>query len=470
VHPEPAPGNEPGTASDAAGAPDARPPAHEHWRTGAGFVLAMLGSAVGLGNIWRFSYLVGDNGGAAFLLVYLLTIVVVGLPLLLAEMAIGKAAQRSPHAAFATIAPGDRWAGIGWLSVATPFVTLSYYSVVTGWTLKYLAVFTLSGVDAGATAGRFAEFISRPLEPLAWHLLAMAIAAVIVVRGVRQGIERWNRVLMPGLLLLMLVLVVYSASLSGARAGYSFLLRPDWQQLADPRLYVAALGQAFFSIGLAMGAIITYGSYLPRGARLPGSAAKIAIGDTGIALLAGLVIFPAVFTLGVSPTEGPTLAFVTLPQLFAQMPGGRFVGIAFFALLAIAAITSAVSILEVPVAAPMQSRGTTRRRAAPAVAAAAFVLGIPAALGYGALADLRVPAGAGDGLPMLDAFDALVSNLLLPLNGLAIALFVGWRWRRADAITAAGLGPRAGRAWHETIRFVLPVLIAIVLLGALGVF
>ena len=460
----------------------------EHWGSRAGFVFAMIGSAVGLGNIWRFPYLAGESGGGAFLVAYLLMLVAIGMPLLIAELVIGQQSQRAPIEAFARLAdpegsapaataPAIRSATrrLGWLSVLGAFVGLSYYTVLTGWVLKYLAVF--AGVATGVWIPNeaswqvgFERFIARPLEPLLWHLAAMALTVVIVSRGVRRGIEAANRLLMPMLAVGMLGLAAYAGTLPGAAAGWSFLFRPEWSRLADAQVWIAALGQAFFSLGLASGVIITYGSYLRPGSPTAVPAGQIIAGDTLISLLAGLVVFPAVFTLGIDPTQGPTLTFVTLPDLFGRIPGGLVAGMAFFALLASAAITSAVSLLEVPVAALMQARRWPRVPATLAVGGAATLVGIPTSLGYGPLSGWTLPVGPGGSpLPLLDGTDALLSNLLLPVNGLLIAGFVGWIWNRKLALSASGLGAgRTAALWHAAMRWLVPAMIGLILLGSFG--
>lgn len=446
---------------------------HEHWGSRAGFVLAMLGSAIGLGNIWRFPYLAGSTGGGAFLVAYLVTLGLVCVPLLVAETAIGQTAQRGPLAAFALIRPRVSSRLLGWLSVLAAFVGLTYYAVLTGWVLKYLTLFIGSAFGSRLAAGdhwsdAFARFVAQPVEPVAWQLAAMAIAAAFVALGVRRGIESLSRIAMPLLLLLLVTLAAYSLTLPGAAAGLSFLFRPDWAQLGEPRVWLAALGQGLYSVGLASGTVIAFGSYLRAGQPIAAASLKVVAGDTAVSLLAGIVVFPAVFTLAIAPTEGPTLAFVTLPELFERIPAGALVGVAFFSLLAVAATTSAVAILEVPVAALMQARGVPRRWATLLVAAVAFAAGLPSALGYGLLAGLRVPLGTrSGGLPPLDAVDALLSNLLLPANGVLIAIFVGWLWPARGAMAASGLGDGVlGRVWLAAMRWVVPILIALVLAGS----
>jgi NSS family neurotransmitter:Na+ symporter len=436
---------------------------HENWGSRAGFVLATLGSAVGVGNVWRFSYVAGENGGGAFLVVYLAVVSCVGLPLLIAEFAVGRGARRECGAAFAALVPRSRWRHLGSLGVTVACIVLAYYAVITGWVLKYLALY-LGGAMAAQPPGGFgqvfAEHVARPFEPLAWQAGALAITAAIVAAGVRGGIERVVVLLMPALALLLLGLAAYSATLPGFGQGAAFLFRPDWDALSRPGLYLAALGQAFFSIGLAAGVMVTYGSYVPAGQRLPRAALAVVIGDTLFAVAAGLVIFPAVFGAGLDPAQGPALAFVVLPEVFARMPGGPLVGIAFFVLLAIAALTSLVSLLEVAVAFAMQRLGWSRRRASLALGALFFALGAPASLGFGPWSGLTGPHGRD----VLSTMDFFAADLLMPLNGLLIAVFVGWVWSHAAARDGAGFErPALARAWRFLLRWTVPLLVGVVL-------
>jgi NSS family neurotransmitter:Na+ symporter len=439
----------------------------EQWASHSGFVLATIGSAVGLGNIWRFAYVAGENGGGIFLLVYLVSVALVGAPLVLAELALGRRAQADAVTAFARIVPATRWQAAGWLGVIAGFVILSYYTVIAGWALKYFAGAALGALWHEASGGfgaYFREFISHPAEPVAWQTAMLGAGMVIALGGVQRGIEAANRVLMPLLALIVLGLAIYSVAQPGSGAGVRFLLAPDWPALARKEVYLAALGQAFFSLGVGMAVYVTYGGYVPAGRRLTFSVVAIISGDTLFALTAGLAIFPAVFAMGADPAAGPELAFITLPQVFLGIPGGRVVGIVFFALLVAAALTSIVALIEVATAALIARTRMGRWGAVTAVGAGAFALGLPSALSYGVLSEVRIA-----GLPVLDAMDTLASNVLLPLGGMAIALFVGWRWRGREVLTAAGFGPGwPGRAWLWLLRLVVPTVIAVILLRAAG--
>jgi len=443
-------------------------PPREQWSSRLGFTLAAVGSAVGLGNVWRFPYVVGEHGGAAFLVLYVLILIVMGLPVMLAELAIGRRAQSDAVGAFGVLAPGRPWVIAGYLSVAAGVVILSYYAVIGGWVGRYLVGY-LSGemtsvppADFGAT---FEGFISSTFAPLAWAFGFLAITTGIVVSGVRHGIERANRVLMPLLFLLLVAMAIYGLTLPGAGDGLRFLLAPDWSAFGQGEAYLAAVGQAFFSLSLGMGALLTYGSYLPRSAPLPGQAARIVVLDFAVALVAGLVIFPAVFSFAIDPATGPTLVFVVLPGIFEAMPGGTLIGLAFFTLLAAAALSSGVSLLEVVVAYAMRRLRWSRRKAALLLGEAIFALSTLPSLGYGPLAGVRLLGGS-----ILDGLDLAASQVVLPLGGLIFALFVGWAWGRGVALEEVGF-ERAwlGRAWLFMLRWVTPALILVVLGRSVGV-
>jgi neurotransmitter:Na+ symporter, NSS family len=436
--------------------------AREQWRTRAGFIFATIGSAAGLGNIWRFSFVAGENGGATFLLVYLVCVVLIGAPILIAELAIGRSSRGDAVAAFQTLAPASPWFAVGGLGVVAAFFILGYYGVIAGWALKYFvgaltgALWSLAGSDYG---GYFSAFIANPFEPVLWQLVMMAATVFVIAGGVQRGIELVNKTLIPILGVIVVGLAVFSVSLEGAERGLTFLLAPDWSVLKSPDVYLAATGQAFFSLGVGMAIFITYGSYLSRQQSIPAATGVIVVGDTLFAVIAGVAIFPAVFAFGLNPAAGPKLAFITLPQLFLVMPGGGAIGPLFFFLLTAAALTSMVSILEVPVAYAMRRWGMGRRTAAVGIGAVIFIVGIPAALGYGVLDGITL-----GGRAILDAMDYLVANLTLPVGGFLIAAFAGWRWTAAEALSASDLGEGLlGRTWLALLRYAVPVLITLVL-------
>ena len=427
----------------------------ERFSRGIGFTLAAVGSAVGLGNMWRFSYMTAENGGAAFVLVYVFMTLLVGLPVLLAELTLGRGAGRSPVQAFVHFST-VRYAPLGWLAVLTPFVILSYYSVIAGWTLRYAVEGVLGGfsADAGAYFGR----VSEGWDAVGWHLVFMAITVGVVSGGVRAGIERAALVLMPVLGLLVVGLAVYAASLDGSGAGYRYYFATDFSGISFDVAKDAA-SQAFFSLSLGMGAIITYASYLERDHDLPRESALIAVSDFSIALVAGLVIFPILFALSLQGEilggETGTLGalFVVLPKAFAMMGGaGTAVGGLFMVALAVAGLTSAISLLEVVVSTAMDVQGMARRRAALWLGGAVALLGIPSALSIG----------------VLDFVDSLGGALFLVLGGLGTSLFVGWRM--ADPVgEARGRGaPGALALWRFLLRWLVPPVL-VVMAGFLAV-
>ncbi|MGF1630967.1 MAG: sodium-dependent transporter [Kiloniellaceae bacterium] len=440
----------------------------ETWASGRGFVLATIGAAVGLGNIWRFSYVAGENGGGAFLVVYLISVALVGAPIVIAELALGRRSEGDAVAAYERTSATSRWRLAGWLAVGGSFLILSYYSVIAGWALKYfLGALTgeLWDAAAGGYGGYFTRFIGNPGEAVGWQMAMLAATMFVVAGGVQRGIEAVNRILMPLLALFVVALAGYAATLPGAVAGWRFLFLPDWSVLLRGEVLVAALGQAFFSIGLGMAVFITYGSYMKQSTQLPRSAAAIVVGDTLFAIVAGLAIFPAVFAFGMDPQAGPQLAFITLPQIFLAMPGGTIVGIVFFGLLVSAAMTSMIALLEVPVATVVHRTRLRRWSAVTAVGTGVFLVGLPSALSYGLLAEVQIA-----GRSILDFVDQSVSNYLLPLAGILVCVYVGWCWRRDEALAASGIAGAALRAvWLWLLRIVAPAMILVVLLDSVGV-
>jgi NSS family neurotransmitter:Na+ symporter len=439
----------------------------EEWASRTGFILATIGAAVGLGNIWRFSYIAGENGGGVFLLVYLVFVFVIGLPLVIAEMALGRRGQGDAVTAFETALPPKPGVAIGWLSVGGAILILSYYAVIAGWALKYFFGALTGGLWAtlgGGYGAYFEDFISHKGEPVLWQSVMLLATGAIVAGGVRAGIERVNFILMPLLAFIVLGLAIFSLTLPGSSKGVSFLFTPDFAAFGRPSLYLNALGQAFFSIGVGMAVFVTYASYLGRSTAIPGAASTIILGDTLFAIVAGLAIFPAVFALGGDPAAGPRLAFITFPQILLEMPAGRVIGIVFFLLLSAAALTSMVSLLEVPVALAAHRLGWPRTHAVAASCALIFLLGVPSAMSYGVLAQVHLA-----GLPILDAIDHAVSNFVLPLGGLAIALSVGWVLGRENALKDSDLEGRAiGAIWLWILRIAVPLMIATILLRSAG--
>ncbi len=439
------------------------------WGSKAAFILAAAGSAIGLGNIWGFPTVAGQNGGAAFLLIYLAAVAFIGAPVMLSELIVGRRTQRNPVGAFKALVPGTAWVVVGGLGVLTGLVILSFYSVIAGWSLSYIFK-TLAGTfQAGTdTEAIFNDLAGRATPAIFWHLLFMILTIYVVLGGIRDGIERWTKVLMPMLFAILVLLAVRAVTLSGAEAGLSFYLKPDFSKVTGT-VVLSAIGQAFFSLSLGMGAMITYGSYVSKRDDLVSSAGWVVLADTTIAILAGLIIFPTLFHAGLEPgTGGPGMVFVVLTSLLSSIPpapyGGIIFGTGFFLLLAIAALTSSVSLLEVVISWAVDERGMSRRKAAITFGSIAFVLGIPSALSNGAVAWLTSIPGIG--MDFLSFLFMLFGQYSLVIGALLISLFVGWVW----GVKAAGVEVQEndgkfplGRTWAFLIRFVTPAAIVAIL-------
>ncbi|WP_186575901.1 sodium-dependent transporter [Aquibacillus kalidii] len=439
----------------------------ENWASRLGFMLAAMGSAVGLGNIWRFSYVAGENGGGAFLIIYLASILIIGIPLLLTEVSIGRKAQSDVVGSYQTLAPKQPWFLAGFLGVGSAFLILSFYSVVAGWALYYLWEYITGSLSIEPTEGygaAFETFISTTYQPLFWHGLFMFITIFVVLAGVKQGIELANKIFMPILAILLLILAGYSLTLDGAMEGVRFLFTPDWSVLSDPSVYIAALGQAFFSLSLGVGTMMTYGSYLSKEHRLPSATVGIGIMDTLFAVISGIVIFPAVFAFNIEPSSGPPLVFITLPDIFSQMPFGGLVGILFFLALSLAAISSSISILEVPVAYLVRVTKWSRKKASVLSGLIMFILGIAVSLGMGKWKDIT-PIGKRN---IMDSMDYIASNIFLPIGGLVMAAFAGWYFTKKQALDATDLKDSPlGNFWLFIIRFVAPIIIIVIFINGI---
>jgi NSS family neurotransmitter:Na+ symporter len=439
----------------------------EQWRSQRGFILATIGAAVGLGNIWRFSYVAGENGGATFLFVYLLCVVLVGAPIVIAELAVGRHSRGDAVAAIRQIAPGRFWQLAGGLGIFGSFLIMSFYLVIAGWALRYFygsvdgSLWRVAGAEFG---GYFDAFIADTFQPLVWQAAVMLAGASVVAAGVQNGIEKLTGFLMPLLALIVIGLAIHGISHNGAEEGMRFLFQPDWSLLKRPDIYLAAMGQAFFSLSIGMALFITYGSYLAREHRIPASAIGVIAGDTLMAVFAGMAIFPAVFAFGLDPGTGPRLVFITLPQLFLSMDGGRLIGPLFFFLLSAAALSASISGLEVITAYVIRRLKLSRRLAAYLVGMAVFAAGVPASLGYGIWRDVRWGERG-----ILESMDYVVSNGILPMGGLLVALLVGWRWGAAKAMHESDMGDGfPGRCWLWSLRVLTPLLIVAVFLRGVG--
>ena len=436
-----------------------------------GIIAAVAGSAVGLGNIWKFPYITGVYGGGAFVLVYLICIALIGLPIVLSEFIIGRKAQKNAIGSFKKLAPGTFWFVPGLMGLAAAFMILAFYGVVAGWTLEYLfkaLTNSFVGKNPADLEGMFGGFISQLAKPIFWQFIFMALTCWIVLAGIKGGIEKASKMLMPLLLVIIIILDIRAVTLPGASEGLAFLFKPDFSKLTGEGM-LNALGHAFFSLSLGMGTLITYSSYMGKKENLATTAVQVTIADTGIALLAGIAIFPAVFAFGIEPGAGPGLVFITLPNVFQQMPGGYFFCILFFLLLAVAALTSSISILEVVVAYFVEELKLARRAATIMAASAITIMGIPCSLSMGVWSKVKFMDKT-----FFDWLDFIASNVLLPLGGLLIVAFVGWYLGR-EKTEAEVTNEGELKAGYLTLfmflaKFVAPVVIAIVFLHGLGLF
>lgn len=436
----------------------------ELWASKVAFILAAAGSAVGLGNIWRFSYVVGTNGGAAFVIIYLVIIAIIGYPMMVTEVTLGRKAHKNAIGTFKALAPNTPWWIVGALGVLAGFVILSFYSVVAGWSVSYFFKTIGGSLGPGSDfADVFVGHISSAWAPILWHALFMAITLGIIAAGVVKGISRSVRILMPALFVLLIILVLRSVTLPGAGAGIAFYLRPNFSDLTWQSI-LGAVGQAFFTLSLGMGCMITYGSYLSDKDNISDNSAWIVGLDTAVAIIAGFAIFPAVFALGFDPGAGAGLAFITLPAVFAELPAGVLFGAIFFLLLSVAALTSAISLLEVVVAWLIDEYNWTRTKASVIIGLLIFLLGIPASLSLGA-ASINLA-----GMPLFDFLDFLQESILLPLGGLLTAVFAGHVWtakKTRESANANGGKIQIGSWYDVLIKYVVPIAIAVVMIFGL---
>lgn len=434
-----------------------------------GVIAAAAGSAVGLGNIWKFPYIAGIYGGAAFLFVYLGFILAIGLPVMLSELIIGRSSQRNAFGAFKVLAPGTPWRYIGILGVSAAFLILSFYGVVAGWSLQYVFLSLQDGFSNKSPeeiASLFTTLTESPLKPVILQLGFMVLTAAIVIVGIKKGIEKYTKILMPLLVLILLFLCVKSVSLDGAKAGLEFLFKPDFSKLTGDGI-LSALGHAFFTLSLGMGTLITYGSYIRRDNNLVNTVISVTVADTVIAILAGVAIFPAVFAFNIAPSEGPGLIFITLPNIFHQMPGGFVFSILFFVLLSVAALTSSISILEVVVAYFKEEFKLGRKASTVLATILISFLGVLCSLSLGVMSSFTM-----FGLNFFDLMDWISANLLLPVGGLFIAIFVGWIYGRQKVQKEVSFGGNLSGAlltiFMFLVKFIAPIAIAIVLLNKVG--
>ncbi len=445
----------------------------DNWTSNWGFILAAIGGAVGLGNLWKFPYMAGENGGGAFVLLYLVAVVFIALPILVAELLLGRQGRASPPHAMENVArsagASEHWRMVGGMGMLVGFIILTFYSVIGGWVLCYIVKAIsgqFTGFDAGVSESAFSNLLASPIELTLWHGLFMLLTAGIVARGVAQGIERAVKVLMPALFVLVAILVVYSAIAGDFRGALAYLFSFDASKITET-VVLEAIGQAFFSIGLAMGLMMIYGAYVPKSSSLVRSSYIIVSADTMIALFAGMMIFPIVFAHGLAANQGPGLIFVTLPIAFSDMPLGVLVATLFFVLLAFAALSSSISILE-PAVAWIRSRfGLTRIQACAATALAAFLIGLLSVVSFNVGAD-HMPEFVRTHLASptyFDFFDNLTSNFLMPVGAILMSIFVGWRLDRAHL--SGELAIKDGnlmRVWLLLLRYIVPLAILGILL------
>lgn len=440
-----------------------------------GVILATAGSAVGLGNVWRFPYVAGENGGAAFIIIYIMCILLMGIPAMLCEFMIGRRAQANTARAYGMLADGKPWKLIGYLGVLTGSLIIGYYSVVSGWTMQYVFGSVIGSMHGDKDYFRqyFTDFSTNPVKPVMWMALFVLITHFVIVRGVQKGIERASKAMMPLLFILLLVLVVCSLLLPGSSRGVEFLFKPDFSKVTG-KTFLEALGQSFYSMSIAMGCLCTYASYFARQTNLTRSAMQIAVIDTMVAILSGLLIFPAALSVGVQPDSGPSLIFITLPNVFEQafssLPVvGYVVSVMFYLLLAIAALTSAISLHEVPTSFLSEEFHIGRKHAATIVTVCCIVIGSLCSLSLGHYDNIQLC-----GLPLFDFLDKFTANICLTFGGFFTCLFVGWYIPRnvvRDEITNWGtLRVRLFSAFIFAVKYICPLGILIIFLNQLGVF
>jgi len=404
----------------------------ENWGSKLGFILASAGGAIGLGSIWKFPYITGMCGGGAFVLVYLVCIALVGLPVMLIEFSVGRKTQLNPVGALKTLAPGTPWFLAGGMGVAAGFIILSYYSVVAGWTIGYIFV-AMSGVfqsfvEPAQAAEYFNAYNTNGAYSLATHFIFMALCVFVVIKGIKSGIEKWSMILMPILFVILIILIIRGVTLPNSIEGLNFIFKPDFSKITTTTV-LQALGLAFFSLSLGMGAMVTYGSYLARDNDMLFSAVTVIMLDTIASLMAGVAIFTAVFSFGTDPAAGPALIFHVLPTIFPQIPGGYFFGIMFFILLVIAALASGISLMEVVTAYYVDQKGWSRPKATVIFGSLIAILGIPSALSAGLMANVKV-----FGLTCFDFMDYVSNVYMLPLGGFLLTIFVAFKWGVANFI------------------------------------
>ena len=440
-----------------------------------GFILLSAGCAIGIGNVWKFPYIAGQGGGGAFVLFYLVFLVILGLPIMTMEFAVGRASRKSPVRAYQALEkPGQKWHIHGYLTLIGCYLLMMFYTTVAGWMLHYFymtAIGQLSGLNAEQVAGKFTEMLASPGVMTFWMVFVVVLGILVCAKGLQNGLERVTKVMMIALLAIMVVLAVNSLFMPGAKEGLEFYLVPDFarmQEVGVVNTLVSAMNQAFFTLSLGIGAMAIFGSYIGKEHSLLGESVRIVVLDTFVAITAGLIIFPACFTYGVDQTSGPSLIFITLPNIFANMALGRLWGTLFFLFMTFASFSTVIAVFENIIACARENFGWDRRRACLVGAAALVVLGLPCALGYNVWSGIQ-PLGAGS--TVLDFEDFLVSNVLLPGGSLVYLLFCvtkwGWGFDKYTAECNTGSGPKMPQWVKPYFKYVLPVLIAVILVQGL---
>ncbi|KGJ99158.1 sodium-dependent transporter [Thalassotalea sp. ND16A] len=445
------------------------------WSSKSSFLLATIGIAVGLGNIWRFPYVVGTNGGAAFVLVYVLILLCFAAPIMIAELMIGRQGQKDPFSTIKFLSEQNSahkgWQLIGWLSLLIPFIALSYYSVVAGWTVDYTMqslVNKFDGIDGAASKSYFQSLAGSPVKSISLFLAFIALTMFIISKSLKDGLEKSVKLLMPMLFLILVFLVIYAAIAGDFARGFSYLFSPDLSKI-NADVVLAAMGQAFFSLGVGAGSVMAYGGYLSKDISIPKSVLTVAFADTLVALLAGMAIFPFVFAFDLTPSSGPGLIFETLPVAFGQLPGGQWVGLLFFFLLAGAALTTALSMLECLVRFLSDKYQFTRTKATLLAGSASAVLGLGAAMSFNLLSDFKPLSfiDAFSGKTLFDLMDYSVANIMIPINALLIVIFAGWVLKKQVVKSEFSTEHSSWFApWLCLIRYIAPVgVIAVLVVG-----
>lgn len=444
----------------------------EGFGTTLGVIAATLGSAVGLGNIWKFPYITGANGGAAFILIYLMCVFLIGLPVMISEFIIGRRSDAAAVGAFKRLTPGTPWFLTGVSGVVVAFLIMCYYTSVSGWVYAYIFK-AMSGSlvtsDPKVSEQVFGSFISGVWSPLIWQWIVLLVTGTVILAGVKNGIERMTKTLLPVLFVLLIVCVVRSVTLPGASEGLAFLFKPDFSKITGATV-LAAMGLAFFKLSVGMGAMTTYGSYIGKNESLVGTGVKVVFADTLVSMLAGMAIFPAVFAFGFTPDKGPSLLFMIIPMVFNSMPFGSVFLTIFFVLAAIAATGAMISLFNVPVAYLNEEKGWSRKSATVVTALAMAIVGSTATLSFSLLAEFK-PFG----MVLFDLFGYVTDNLLLPITGLALAIYAGWKlsqWEVIDELSNNGSlnNKTTTKGYLFVVRFVAPIAIIVVLLNGLGLF